>query len=190
MLVVVLCIVFWAVVENNRRKAERFFRYASTLEIGGARYSDVQRTLRDYSQYLNYPDPCSAQDCTVTFQFHNSWLKTLHLAPGTVFGGDMVFRDGVLGTREFYLGQGRCCVAIVDEGRHLLPAALADPSSPNFSKKLWRGDSAEPLKVWMLLTPEASSEQRRLAYDFNLGCLSKLGGCKSGADLSPSVWKK
>ena len=37
---------------------------------------------------------------------------------------------------------------------------------------------------------KASAESRRTVLSLNTGCLTKLGGCQSVADLLPTVWKQ
>jgi len=37
------------------------------------------------------------------------------------------------------------------------------------------------------MTPAATPEQQKAAFDFNLSCLSRLGGCKNGAEILPEV---
>jgi hypothetical protein len=40
------------------------------------------------------------------------------------------------------------------------------------------------------LTPTATQQERDAAFDFNLSCLSSLGGCHALCEMMPSVWRE
>jgi hypothetical protein len=39
-----------------------------------------------------------------------------------------------------------------------------------------------------MITDGATKEQRERAFDFDLSCLSRIGGCRGACELMPSVW--
>ena len=40
------------------------------------------------------------------------------------------------------------------------------------------------------VTPEATDEERKAAFGFDLSCMSALGGCRALCEMMPSVWKE
>jgi hypothetical protein len=185
----VVGLFFGLAVRNNQKEAELFLQKSKELKVGSSTYEEAKSFLNSNDKHLQYSRPCSANDCEVVFEFRNSWMRALRLAPGTSFGGRLIFRDGVLALRYMHLGQGVCCVNIVTEGRELEPGALEDQLSKDFSKSLQRDESGQPWHAYVLLSPKATPEQRQEAYSFDLSCLSKLGGCKNAAELAPGVWR-
>jgi len=53
-------------------------------------------------------------------------------------------------------------------------------------------DEASPLDTNGIVEigNRASAESRRTALSLNTGCLTKLSGCQSVADLLPTIWKE
>jgi hypothetical protein len=79
--------------------------------------------------------------------------------------------------------------AFVNEGvsRDYYPApVLLDPQQKYF--RIINGLPAGYVGVW--LTPETPVDLRKLADDFNFGCLSKLGGCKTVDEMLSVLERK
>jgi hypothetical protein len=187
-LILVLAVVSVLVVTGTRRKADAFLQVSGKLVVGASTYGEAKHILDPYRSYVRYSEECQPKHCQLSFLFQNSWLKFLHLAPPTAFGGSPIFDDGVLSARITFLGQGHCCVDHITEGKALV--APADESSRDYSLVLQRGDDGFPWKGAVMLTPRATAQQRRDPYSFNVSCLSKLGGCKAAEELLPAIWKR
>jgi len=191
--VLILALLFGAgfsarLVIRTRRAAEAFLKRTERLAVGVTTYKEANEILEPYAKYLSRSGECTTNHCILLFGFKNSFLSSLHLAPATEFGGSLVFENGFLWERITYLCQGTCCVDHIIEGKILV--APADPSSPDFSLVLQRGEDGFPWKGGVMLTPKATVQQRHDAYSFNLNCLSKLGGCKTAEELLPAIWKQ
>ena len=180
--------LYIAAVVNTRRQAQKFLATTAQLKIGASTYDDTRHLLEPYRNHMRNSDPCTPNHCTWNFAFRNTLLSALHLAPVTEFTGSLTFEDGLLSTRVEYLGQGTCCVHHIIEGRSLV--APNDRSQPNFSVTLQRTEDGFPSKAIVMLTPQATPEQRQAAYAVDLRCLDKIGGCKSAEELSPQIWRR
>jgi hypothetical protein len=51
-----------------------------------------------------------------------------------------------------------------------------------------RGDIDQIFISWV--SPGATDEQRRAAFDFDLSCMSKLRGCRATCEMLPSLWRE
>jgi len=43
-------------------------------------------------------------------------------------------------------------------------------------------------EYWVKVTSDATDEQKQRAFDFDLSCLGRSGGCLSGCEVMPSAW--
>ncbi len=171
---------------KTERAAEGFSLQSRALVVGRTSFSEAERMLSKYQRYRIKSTSCTSADCELAFRFRNSSLSRLRLAPPTGFDSVLRFHDGVLVNRETYLGQGLCCVVYVRED---LSASATGALRSRFSPELQRDGSGRAWKAMVHLTPQASEQERELAYSFNLHCLDKIGGCKTAEELSPGVWQ-
>lgn len=184
LLAVSLAIFITVRVHLSRTQAEEFLRDTSRLAVGKAGYRDAEAILAPYRHHLSYSDRCTPEHCLILFVFKNTWLRWLHLAPAASFGGTLVFENDVLVARITLLGQGDCTARVTESTSFAEPA---NPANPDFSIRLERDKTGHPETAIVELTPKATAAQRQQAYDVNLGCLSKIGGCMADQML-PSVW--
>jgi len=67
--------------------------------------------------------------------------------------------------------------------------ATDEPASsavPAYTSDVWQLRAIVSFRA--SVTNEGSDEQQRRAFDFDLTCLSRLGGCRAGCEVMPSVW--
>jgi hypothetical protein len=186
LLAVSLAIFITVRVHLSRNRAEEFLRDTSRLAVGKTGYRDAEAILDPYRHHLSYSDRCTPEHCLILFVFKNTWLRLLHLAPAASFGGTLVFENDVLVARITLLGQGDCAGRVTESTSFAEPA---NPANPDFSIKLERDKTGRPQNAIVQLTPKATAPQRQEAYDVNLGCLSKIGGCAAD-EMLPSVWAR
>lgn len=70
---------------------------------------------------------------------------------------------------------------------HANPAApgILGPSSKPFVVEYWTGK----MRFFFVdLEPGATAEELRLAFDFNLSCMRRFGGCVAACELMPTAW--
>jgi len=54
----------------------------------------------------------------------------------------------------------------------------------------WDHRSNRPFGLLVRLTPASTPAQRHSAYDLNLACLTKFGGCKDARSFLPELWDR
>jgi hypothetical protein len=118
------------------------------------------------------------------YEFNNEPLAFFHLARHVKLDASLYFRDGILVAKLATLEKdtGACCLAAVKE------TSAGFGGSPNSNCKPDSGACVErrgnpPGELLVEIEPGASEEDRRRAYQFNLGCLTSLTECQSASDL-------
>jgi hypothetical protein len=187
LLIVGMAILISVRVQLSRHKAEGFLRESGRFTVGKTTYEEAEVVLAPYRHNLSYSDRCTPQHCLILFVFKNTWFRILHLSPATDFGGTLVFENDILSARITFLEQDHCCTGHITEG--ILFSDPADPASPDFSITFEKDEHGQPQKANVQLTPKATDQQRRRAYDLNLDCLSRFGGCRA-EELIPAIWAK
>jgi hypothetical protein len=109
-------------------------------------------------------------------------MRTLRLVPPTGFYFSFGFHNGVLASKKATLGQGICCVALVREVKF-------NPSEGRGNPGYNLIPNGAPYKVLVHLDTRATEEEKRIAFQFNLDCLTTVGGCKDAHQLLPGVWR-
>jgi hypothetical protein len=182
---VVVCMVGIAgQVTHIRKRAEEFLREASALRLRVTTAKQIEELVGRYGGHVE-PSTCSSRGCGYFFSFDNGWLHRLHLAPRTSFTCTLAVSDGVLDYRRVFLTSGNTSAvfgAFIDE-RLSSPPGIPEP----FHASLQTEGSGARWRVHVDMTADATSEQHKMAYAVNLGCLSKLGGCSDAQELLPSV---
>jgi hypothetical protein len=133
--------------------------------------------------------PCSASSCRFDIAVSNFPMDYLHLAPKTGFYVSIHVQNNRVTAVSSDL------LSITLGGSPPQPAPLGadvvedivqtDPSAPGFRPMLNTDSVAGASTTRVALNASATAEERRAAYDFNLGCLTKLGGCKRAEDFLP-----
>jgi len=167
---------------RTRHRAVSFLRDAVALQVRVGTFEQVRNLAERYGGNPTSSE-CSAPSCAYSFEFKNTWLRILGLAPSTRLTCTLRVREGILDLRECLFISGNTSAsfaASIWEMPHL-PQGVPEPFhvSRQWSGARWR--------VYVQLTPEATSEQRRIAYSLNLDCLSRIGGCEDAQQLLPSV---
>lgn len=177
-----VCLVGIAVQVVHRRKTARaFLTEAAALQLRVATLAQVEQLANRYGGHVE-PSSCTSEGCAYFFSFDNGWLHRLRLAPYTRLTCTLGVADGVVVFRRVFLTSGNSAFygAFIEE-RPSLTAGLREPFD------LSRQWSGAPWRVYVNLTPAATLEQHRAAYNLNLDCLSRVGGCENAQRLLPSV---
>lgn len=183
-----LLLLFAAIVvyktARTTRQAGRFMRAVSELQLRSSTDADVRRVVEQYGGRVE-SKVCTSTECMYLFDFDNAWLRTLHLAPSVRLTSTLGVSGGVLVFRRVFITSGRGPApfgAFVDE-------TISSPDGVPQSFHVSPQAEATGLRwrIHVTLTPEASAEQRRIAYGVNVGCLRCLGGCDDAQELLPSI---
>jgi hypothetical protein len=182
-LVVVVALIL-LLVSRQQRLARSFMAELQTVRVGSGDLQ-VMRELRDKcgpgcSQSSEH---CDQDSCELIFRFDNSPLWQLRAAPLTHLGGSVTLHRNVIDyeTVVYRVSCGRELWSGADIAQ--FPASQAE--APFQSSVGPAGGKPPFLRVRM--TSAASPEQRSKAFDLNLSCLSRLGGCSGASELAPSL---
>ena len=181
-------VLLFFLITIPRSHAARLLRELKDVQVSQTQFRAVEALAQQYGDDA----ACVADNCL--FQFQNTWLHRLRLAPRTEFtvmvrrhlnpgdtgGGQVGILDLAMLVSPNGDGGGAIASALVFE--HM----TGDGAPWNASITLDPGGRA--VRTVVELSPQASLGHRREARSFNLACLTKLGGCKSSRELLRGVW--
>jgi len=174
-------------------RARRELQVLQTVRVGTTTLAEIEELARRNSGRVR--QPCSPALCNVDSPLIvNTLMWKAHLAQPTRFGGGVVIENGVVDQMEVTLDVSRTgpigladvWVFPVGEERRILPGD--PPFKVMIGRARCRGNNQDGERdVIVHMTPAATPEQQKAAFDFNLSCLSRLGGCRCGAEILPEV---
>jgi len=181
---IVVAIVLVIVVRTAQvsSHAKIFLREAVALRLRESTQDQVQALVQRFNGHVE-PRSSDSMGYSYVVIFENTWLRYLRLAPLTRLSITLGTSDGVLVYRRVFLTSS-------DSGA-LVEEWLSWPGYlPGAPFHISGSSSGERYRVFVDLTPDASPAQHTAAYDLNVNCLSKIGGCVKPEQLIPSVtWK-
>jgi len=132
-------------------------------------------------------EPCirGERGCIGTIYFENHLLRYLHIAPRTAFGARFGIEQSKLTNVWFMMysiNRNYDWEAFVDEGDHLW-------DGKSFTFKMFSGPAAG-WSFGILMSPDTPNDIRKLAYNFNFACLTKIGACKTHEEMLPILNRK
>lgn len=179
------------------RQAESLIRDVQTVDLNRSTVEDVQRILARLGRAVNHSEArlCSSDDDEYFARVSSptlNWLgeRSSKLRP---FGNrvwtvtaDVVVDHGHACAIRIYVFAFREGEAVsANVSYHLDFSSLEfKPDSDATSFRTYKGDD------WLTaeLTTHATNQQIKHAFDFDLGCFRRFGGCRSACELLPSVW--
>jgi hypothetical protein len=187
----------YAVNRYTLRRADSLIRDVQKIDLNRSTAEDVQRILAQSGRVVNHSEAklCSADDDEYSARVSNPMLNWLGernsvLRPfgnrfWTVTAG-VVVDHGRACAISVYIYAVRERETISGHVSYELdfssPASTPDPYRVSIRK--YKGDD------WLTveLTTNATSLQRQNAFDVDLGCLQRFGGCLSACELLPFAW--
>ena len=181
----------WATWET-KRAAKQFFLEAQQVEIGRATAGQVLRLVHSTHRRTNGGfAPCQSGEgeCSGTVFFDNIWLYRLHLAPAVVFACRFDIKNNKLQERWVEMvssndGRGERGT-FVHEGNDTRFGGNIPRNSEEAYFRVSGGHPAGYLGIF--ITPQTPPDLRRIAYEFNFACLSKIGGCHLYEEMLPAL---
>lgn len=192
----VLVLAFLMVVLPVFRKRVEAGRILN--EVRNERWSSVNfEKAREISErYGGHPGifgrdnaSCAASSCRFDIAVSNFPMDYLHLAPKTGFYVSIHLQNNRVTTISSDL------LSTIIGGSPPQPAPLGATvvedigetgiSAPGFRSAVSTDRVAGASTINVALNASATAAERRTAYDFNLSCLTKLGGCKYAGDFLP-----
>jgi hypothetical protein len=172
----------WFSTARTQRAAENFLRDSLAIRPGSSTWEQVNGLANKYHGRVSNLG-CTYHKCDLFVDFENRWLAFFHLAPRTDLSCSLFVEEGTLLEKEYLLASGKGGVAFTASVSETMHAPRSIPA-PFFVAHRWSG---RPWRVWVNLTPQASDDQRRIAYGLNLRCLSRVRGCEDASQLLPTI---
>jgi hypothetical protein len=185
----------WYSTWATNRAMVRFVKQAQSLQIAEATAADVSKLVNSYRGLATRADFMVAPSGrgVGVVDFENTWLHRLHLAPPMVFTCKLWIEDNNLGNRWLqmvYAGNSREEVGtFVSEGRSTLTSSDEVLHAPQEGYFRISGGRPEGF-LGVMITPNVPTDLRHLAYNFDLTCLEKFGGCKTYNEMLPVLARK
>jgi hypothetical protein len=186
--IITVSILFFAVLKNHtsreKSRAASFLGSVSSLRLGSSTVEEVRQLVREYSGKAEQP-ACTSASCVYFFSFNNGWIHDLRLAPRTRLTCTLGVEDGVLKYRHIFYTSGNTSAAFgaFIEERLSSPKGVPEP----FYVSRQSDKSGAHWRIHVEMTAAASPEQHRLAYGFDLKCLSRIGGPCDAQKLLPTL---
>jgi hypothetical protein len=175
-----------------RWRAARFIDVIAQLRPGITTESQAREALRSYIPETErvvaaHWDIVSNQTIKATgygYMFTNGGLSILHLSRPAELNASLYFRDGVLALKAVSLqkGSSTCCLVLVKEPDKAFDESPKDEGSLSVEER-----GAPAGQIIVNLRTDASGEDRRRAYAFNLDCLASTSHCDSANSLLPGL---
>jgi hypothetical protein len=195
-----IAVISWGVAYgwtlHMRRDAYALLSYMRSFNVGESTTSDVLLALKPFRSLPNLP----SMNCET---FYNVQVSNFVLNRIT-YNSPLLRRVGLVpwGVRGAVSFQkGKLCASIfsvettLDEQRRLTVSARGVASNTQMLMNDHPDYEVFPLasndhfhRLDVRFTPRATSEEREHAFDFDLSCLTRSGGCGSECELMPSAW--
>jgi hypothetical protein len=200
MLAIVAEAAAYAETLRERRKAEHLLADIRALHIGESNEQAVRQLAKEYGGRQDDfvdgfcgPIPGSAY----RMQVANDTLNKLAWAlPGFRWFGNRVWTADAL----LIVKRGTLCyvsyriTAFPVEQHYVMDVrvnALLSPGPPAKYVPPYVVDAGlmrDEWRFWVDVLTDATEDQKNRAFDFDLSCLTRPGGCHAGCELMPSAW--
>jgi hypothetical protein len=195
-----LCVVHIMQLRVERR-ADALLNDVRSLRLEESTAADVLSVVEEYHGGENiggWDSDCGPYDSSYSVRLANDAINRVGLR--FQFLRFAVKPQSVVAT--FMISQGRLhCMSysVASFPRHdskeLIVEAQAYPAGPGISWPLTTPFGVEYVggNVWIFfvnLKPSATAAELRLAFDFNLSCMSRFGGCVAACELMPTAWRE
>jgi hypothetical protein len=184
--IIVLAIVtgFFLYTHRLRKRAESLV--SGTYELSNYKGPITAEVLKErFGSSLKASPDCKPAFCAYDVVVTNRFLARARLVPYTELRSEFWLRNGIV-----YENMLDYMTSVRGRYNVVAHAAIGFNDDPYFAVHPW--DSSAPLDSNGLAHVSATlSNSRKLTVlSLDTGCLTKLGGCTSIAELLPSVWQR
>jgi hypothetical protein len=182
----------YVVATSKQRDFGRFLRQLSTVQLGKTTPEQWKKDVNRAS-LPNAVIQCQGNSCGSGLRVDNQFVHQLRLAPLTIAGASVEFQDGVA-SEVFVILE----VEAVDKVGQQYPnkgLVIRETSEkPNSCQQEYRAQVGKRYspgdRSWGTITMDrcVSAADRAKALALNVGCLSKIGGCKTIDQMNPTVF--
>jgi len=172
------------------RRADRLLKQVAEIQVGTTTLDQFQKQLRD-AHLRTTSVSCQAGECTISERSEVRSVSRFRLAPPAAILTSVSFKDGV--SSEIYVW-----MEVEDDinagtrgpgtGATIHESALSRSCPEHFCTYV-KNRSGYPWAV-VEMDAVAAKEDRARAFALNVGCLTKLGGCKRAGTILPEVFGK
>lgn len=158
----------------------------SAYEISQHRPNPTVGDLREhFRSHLKQVGWCPPTECAYTVTISNKVLAVLRLAPYTEISSYFYIRDGVV--REDMVNY-----TTVSHGHSIVAHVQVDICSEcqGFAIHPWSESTPLDTNGLVEIGSQSSAQNIRAVLLLNTACLTSFGGCRTVADLLPSVWRR
>jgi hypothetical protein len=171
------------------------------LEVGKSTFADLVIMQQRYGGTVfttEWPD-CTPQHCAYQFNFQNTWLYRLHLAPHVRFGLTILLENNRITQKEMVYGvdpvdRPGTQATHVTETYTIVSETIPEemmrgldplPCTKDFRISVQLDSRAHPFHYSISMNTNAPPDYRKLAYSVDLQCLERIGECDRGRILAP-----
>ena len=155
--------------------AKRVLEHIKTLRPGISTDADVNSLIAESRTSRQWKEEESGGGTRrLTFRVENPSLYRLFLAPRTTFVAGVNLREGVVEQSDILISSRWAL-----HGPGVSVANVSERIYPLFVSS----DDGERMTVH--LTREETEQQRACAFDLNVACLYRWGGCAHAKDIAP-----
>lgn len=203
-----VCVVIGLWAFANQRKAKHLLAEIQDPRWASAAFEDARNLSEKYGGHAvghgldapltpeDYPANfgCNKSGCRFNIKISNTPLFQLHLAPRTELNAGLQVERGrvtrvtvgLTSLKKEKAAEFELAVDVIDEFCY----PCYDGQQPYSAHFGWDYRSQRPVGLTVRLTPASTPAQRHSAYDLNLACLTKFGGCKDARALLPELWDR
>jgi hypothetical protein len=194
---------------STRHQAESLLTAVGHLRLGESTLTDTRRVRLDYKARKNpdaYIGSIAQQSYTIGvsndivniigFKYPVLWRFGVKPSAATV---NLRYRGEKLTYLDYAFGTP--VLKAPSQPTYLIAAATIEEQDDRYGPRpnYYVGYSMRPSSIagttsefrfGAVITPKATDGERNAAFDFDLSCLSSLGGCQALCEIMPSVWRE
>jgi hypothetical protein len=186
------CVVF-GIQFDNRKKAELLLKGVETIYVGRSTESDVRNVIQSIGGNTE-PAQSSASAPSYNVWIANAYLnqlgssfpvlRRLGLEPWGV-SATFQIEQGKVRSFDYSLGLLRSCQCKELRVGVSAPAANSDVTHASYFPRYSTGKFVE---FSTMVYPNATQAERQRAFDLDLSCLTRFGGCSRACEIISSAW--
>jgi hypothetical protein len=182
--VLIACCSMFLYSQLLRKRAQFIVR--TTYELSEEKRSHTVGEIRERFGSGLQLDECRGSECGYKIVLSNRVLAALHLVPFTEMESYFWTRDAVVYRNMLDY------TTTVNRRYRIVSHVQIDFCKGCQAVDIHPWDAASPLDTNGLvgIGSEATAQSRRTILSINTGCLTRLGGCQTVADLLPAAWKR
>jgi hypothetical protein len=181
-------IVSYFVVTAPQRRMQRFLSQLAKVDIGTTTIADWRRQMQA-AHLRGVGSACDGGNCTISQQVQVSAVSRLRLAPPSGITASVTFKGGIASEIYVWLqvDNRRTGTSTPSGTGATIHETQESRSCPQHFCNYVTERSGYPWAV-VEMDSAASMQDRAKAFALNIGCLTKLRGCRTVKTILPQVF--